>query len=228
MLKSILSKVQYAILLFRFGGLKVFLRQVRLQIYSRATLIGLEKNLAAKSTQVPCKLEYTLRLASEEDMKEVLRRAKSEGGESARELLHRKWFYDAGFRTCYVARTADTGEICSLQWLVLRDNSNLARQGFKRRYPKLKEGEILLDKVFTFEKYRGNRIMPSVMVKLFELARSKGFEWARIYIDQNNTASLKGAERAGFKKFTEVPELKLLFFTKRKHGDNYSHPEHNV
>ena len=94
----------------------------------------------------------------------------------------------------------------------------MVSRDFRSRLPRLKADEILVENAFTFEKYRGNRIMPSVMVELSEVARKNGFKRMIVYVPQDNIASLKGCERSGFKKFEEIPELKLLFFTKRKHS----------
>jgi hypothetical protein len=215
-LKRILRKVHYAILLLKLAGPRVFARELRHQVCSRTTFIGLEKDLDAEGVPVQSRIEYTLRPASEEDMKEVLQRAKSEDKESARELLLRKWFYDAGFHNCYIARTADANELCYMQWLVSPDDNNKVSRQFSSRFPRLKEHEIRLENAFTLDKYRGNRVMSSVMVKLSELARSRGFKRLVTFVGQNNIASLKGCGRAGFKKFEEISELKLFFFTKRK------------
>ena len=216
-LKEALRKVRYAVLLARVGGPKVFFRQLKRQVYSRATFIGLEKNLNTKCAPVPCQVEYSLQLASEKDMEEVVQKAKTESKDSAHELVQRSWFYEFGFHDCYIARTIDTGELCFMQCLISKKYDNLLNQGFKYWFPKLKEDEAILENAYTFEKYRGKRIMPSVMVKLSELASSKGYKRVITYVEQDNIASLKGCQRAGFKQFEKIPELKLFFITKRGH-----------
>ena len=218
MLRGPFRQVHYAIMLAKTGGLKIFACQLKRQIYSTTTLIGLKKDLEANSVQVPCRSEYTLRPASDEDMLEVLRKSKSESKQSAHELLQRKWFYESGFRNCYVARTADTGELCYIQWLVSPEDNHVVKRGFRSRLPRLTEDECLLENAFTFERYRGNRIMSSAVAQLCEIARKRGFKQMIAYVSRYNVASLKACEEAGFKKFENVPELKLLFFTRRKHG----------
>ena len=209
---------RYAALLFKIGGPKVFLHHLGRQIYSRDILVGLEKDLDTNSVQVPSRVEYSLRQASQEDMEEVLSKAKAESKESAHELIERKWFYESGFRDCYVARTTDAGELCFIAWLVSANDDNLVNQGFGSRLPALKRDELLLENCYTFEKYRGNSIMPSVLVELSQLARTKGFKRMITYARQDNMASLRVFEKLGFRKFEEIPELKLLFFTGRKHN----------
>ncbi len=216
-LKEALRKVRYAVLLARVGGPKVFFRQLKRQVYSRATFIGLEKNLNTKCAPVPCRVEYALQLASEKDMDEVVQKAKTESKESAHELVQRRWFYESGFLNCYVARTIDTGELCYMVWLISLVDRALVKSGFRDMLPRLKEDEILMENSYTFEKHRGNRIMPSAMAEWSEMARSNGFKRVITYVRQDNIASLRGCERAGFRKFEEIPEFKLLFFSKRGH-----------
>ena len=99
------------------------------------------------------------------------------------------------------------------------DDEGVVSQGFRSRLPKLKADEVLLENAFTFEKYRGKGIMPSVQVRLAELAKSNGFKRMLAYIHQDNLETLpKVFERIGFQKFEEISELKLLFLTKRSHG----------
>jgi hypothetical protein len=200
------------------AGSKVFFRQLKRQIYSRATLIGLEKNLDTDIVRIPSKLEYSLRLASEEDIGDIFQKIETESKESDFELIQRKMFYEAGFRNCYVARSVDTNEICHINWLISSEEDNVVSHGFRSRLPKLKEDEVLIENAFTVEEYKGNWIWPSVIGELFEIARTNGFKRVITYVSRENMASLKGCERAGMKRTEEVPELKLLFFTKRKHN----------
>jgi RimJ/RimL family protein N-acetyltransferase len=161
-----------------------------------------------------------LRPASTEDIEEVLQKSKTQSSESAHELIQRKWFYESGFHDYYVARTSDANQLCHIAWLLSPEDDTVVRHGFRYRLPGLKESEVLVENLFTFESYRGKGIMSSAMVKLGELARTKGFKRMITYVSHDNIASLKACERAGFKKFEEIPELKLLFFTIRKHGQD--------
>ena len=217
MLKRALRMVHYAGLLLRIGGLRVFLSQLRRQIYSRDILFGLEKSLDNQCVQISSKLPHFLRQASKKDMEELLAKAKEESKESVHELVERIWFYECGFNDCYVARNADTGELCSVAWLISANDGKLVDQGFKNRLPRLEEDELLLENCYTFEKYRGNSIMPSVIGELQGMARGKGFQRLTTCVRQDNVASLRAFRKLAFRKFEEIHELKILFFTKRKH-----------
>jgi GNAT superfamily N-acetyltransferase len=213
-----LRKVRFALLLLRLGGLRAFLRQTGRQLYSRRVLLGLEKDLTVEGMKVSSRLEYVLRPATKEDLEELLSKAPGEGRESVHELVERKWFYDSGFRNCYVARTAEGGELCHVQWLVSARADGEAMRNFRARLPSLRNDEVLVENVYTFERFRGNGLMSAVMSDLAALAKSQGFKRMIAYVGLDNQASLRGCDKAGFKKFEEVPELKLLFSTRRRHG----------
>ena len=217
MLKRASRKMRYAILLLKMGGPKVFFYQLKRQIYSRAIFIGLERDLDTDLVRVPSRVEYSLRLASEEDMEEAFQKIKMESRQSAYELIKRKRFYESGFHNCYVGRTADAGELCHLHWMISAEEDNLARRYFPTQWPKLKEGECLLENAYTFEKYRGKRMLASAQTRLCEIARSKGYKRVIAYAHPDSVPSLKGAEMAGYRKFEKVSVFKLLFFTKRKY-----------
>ncbi|UCB42523.1 MAG: GNAT family N-acetyltransferase [Dehalococcoidales bacterium] len=216
MSKKVLRKVRYSVLLLNAGGPKVFFRHLGRQIYSRETYFGLQKALDFNCVEVPSRLEYTLRPVSQDDIKEVLSVVREESKESAHDLIQRAWFYESGFHNCYVARTTDTDQLCHIQWLVSAEADKEAIRNFGSRLPTLKDDEILIENMYTFEKYRGNYIMSSLTTRLCEMARNKGFKRALAYVRPDNTASLKGLESIGFSKFEEISEYKVLFSTQRQ------------
>ena len=216
-----LRKLGYSIVLLKVGGLECFFQQLRRQIYSRDTYIGWEADLDTDFIPVPRRLKYTVRLATEEDMEEVLQQSKSEGKQSTYELLQRKLFYESGFRNCYGARTADAGELCYMEWVIYPEDDNTASQAYRSRFPKLKENEILLENAYTFKKYRGNWLDASVTTEVLEMVRQNGFKRVILYVQQDNIASMKSQERQGFRRFEEVPELRRFFFTRRKHSQGF-------
>lgn len=80
-------KVYYGMLLIRNGGLGIFWHQLKRQIYSKTTFFGLERDLQTNSVHVPCGIDYSLQLASKDDMDEILQRSKSEGRESVHDPI---------------------------------------------------------------------------------------------------------------------------------------------
>jgi hypothetical protein len=57
-----------------------------------------------------------------------------------------------------------------------------------------------------------------------ELAVGFGFKRMLAYARDDNVPALKGFERAGFKRFEEVPEVTFLFFRRKKHVQESSLP----
>jgi len=219
MLNRLLGTLYHSMLSLRLGGPRAFFQQLKRRIYSRTTYILLEKNLeTAEVVVVPSRLEYSLRLATEEDMEEAFQLAKSEKKEEASGWVDRKRCYESGYHNCYVARTADTGELCHVHWLITSEEDKVARRRFLAQRIKVKDGECLLEKAYTFEKYRGQRIHNSVQAAMCEIARARGFKRVTGYVPADNVASVKGGERGGF-QMSVVSELKLFFFTRWKHTE---------
>jgi len=220
MVGRVIAKARFATLLLRIAGPTILLVQLKRQIYSRGVFLGLEKDLRTDGYHVTSGVDYRLGVASPEDIQEVFENAKRESRESAIELIQRIWFYDAGFHNCYVARTADSNELCYMQWMLSCADSDLIVSSFDGKFPRLGDDEVLLENAYTFEKFRGKRVMPAVELELADIARQKGFKRMITYVREDNIASLKGCERAGFKVFERVLEGKLLFFGGRKHPKN--------
>ena len=217
--KRIRGSIYYGALLLKIGGLKIFLIQLKRQIYSRSSQIGLALNL--QETNIPkieANIKYTLKLASKEDMDEVLQKAKSESKDMVQKLLFRRWMYEDGYHNCYIARTADTNEICIIAFTIYPEDDKKVEGRFRNWFSRLQEDEAILEGAYTFEKFRGNRLHPSIITDRLRICKERGYKWALGYIEEKNAASLKGAERTGFKRFGKVPELKFLFFTFRKYS----------
>ena len=216
-LKKLTKKIHYGICLATTGGTRVLFDQLRRRIYSRATHFGLEVYPHTDTVPVDAEPPIYLQKATQEDMEEALRLAKSEDRESIYELTQRKWFYEAGFRDCYIARTVANGELCYMQWLITPRYTQVASHGLIAKFLRLKEGDCLLENAFTFQKYRGRNIMPAVMAQLCEIARQDGFKRVITYVRQDNIAALKGCQKVGFKKFEEMHEINVMFFAKTKY-----------
>ncbi len=217
MVKSFLRKIYMACMLLRIVGLRLFFRELTRQIYSRHIQIGMERSLETNGNQDSkgCKIKYYFKIGSPEDMNEVSRKITSESKESAADLLFRRWLYDSGFRRWYIARDAETNELCFIQSVIISEDKSLLDGVLKGWFPRLKEDELLLEGAYTFEKYRGNRLCDSVAKDIFEINRKQGLRRAITYIKSENAPSLRAAEKTGFKKYEEVYIRKTLFFTRR-------------
>lgn len=216
LLKMIRAEIYYAAMLLRIGGLRVFLQQLKRQVYSRSVHIGLELNL--EEIDIPpieAKIAYTLRLATEEDMNDVLQRAKTESKEAARDLVTRRWLYEDGYHDCYISRTADTNDLAFMQSVIRSEDDKLVEGRFRSWFPKLTANEAILEGAYAFEKYRGKGLGSAVPAKILTIWKNKGVKRVITYIEKDNAAAFKAAERAGFKRFQEVRKLRIFFMERR-------------
>jgi hypothetical protein len=213
-----LKMVDNGLLLFKFGGQKEFFHQLRRQIYDRDVQVGLEIQLGENVIlNLPeCEIKYTLRPASKKDMEVVFQQVKTESNEAVKLLAHRKWLYDCGFHNWYIAQTDDTDEPCFIQSVITAEDNKLVKKHFRNWFPEVKEGEVLLEGAYTFEKFRGKRLVIFTFNDLLKIFIEKGFKRVISYTEKGNIPILKSSERQGFKRFEEVKVLKVLFFTRRK------------
>ena len=109
------------------------------------------------------------------------------------ERLNRLNMIRAGFKSCYVAVTADDSP-CYMQFLIGPDENDLLRTHFRGLYPTLTPDEALLEGAFTPEAFRGQRIMPCAMAQIAMKAAEFGARWVITYVGSDNIASLKGCQ----------------------------------
>jgi L-amino acid N-acyltransferase YncA len=218
MLKKFLRTAYSAFMLLKMVGPKLFLKKLGRQLYSRDVQIGLEKNLEEDSTLPPANtnIKYYLRTATEADMDEAFQQTDTESKESVQILMYMKWLYECGFRNWYIARTADTNEVCFMDSVILPEDNPLIEKSFKTWFPILKDDEVLLEGAYAFEKFRGKGLTTCAHVEMLDIFRKKGFKRMLVYIKKDNLPSFKLIGKVGFTKFEEVPVLKILFFTRRK------------
>ncbi len=204
-------------MLLRIAGFRVFFTQLMRQVYSKESQLGLELKLPESNVPpIQAKINYTLRVASAEDIQEALQKASFESKASVQKLLYRKWLYESGFRNWYVARTVDDGDLCYLHSVIESNDYKVAEGDFSNWLPVLKNDEALLEGAYTFEKYRGQKLSSAITVDLINIYKKKGFKRMLTYIEKKNTPAIKVVEATGFTKFGEVPVLRVLFFNLRK------------
>lgn len=210
-----------AMVLLKIGGPKVFLRQFRRQIYRRDIEVGLVMDMEVGNSPKPikCGINYHIQTATEEDMNEVMVKAKTESNQSVQFLVHRRWLYDCGFRSWYIARTRFNNALCHMQCVIRPEDNDLVERSFKNWFPQQKEDEVLIDGVYTFETFRGMGLFTAVLNEVCEIIREEGYRRIKTYIEKNNVTSIKGFERVGFTKFEEVKVLVVLSCNRRKFGN---------
>jgi hypothetical protein len=226
LLDGLNNKVKYAVLSAKVGGLPFLLSKIKRRAYSREILIGLEKYLGEDNNETSCPIEYSLRLASPADIEEAFQNIASDRKTEFFDLIQRKWFYESGFKNCYIAREAKSREICYMEWIISRRDNNSRSRKFSNSFPWVGASDVQLEHSYTFPRYRGNRIMPAVTDELCRLARRNGFRRAVTYVPADNISTLKGFYAAGFRISEEIRRTKVLFLTryteKRKRNDSHA------
>ena len=130
------------------------------------------------------------------------------------QLLGRKWFYEYGFHNCYIARTSDTNEMRSIQWLVT--SQDIIEMGWENRFPKLKEDEVMIENTYTLERFRGKGVHRAAAYQLDEILRREGFRRIVVYSAEENIPSLRADKRVGYQVFERVLERRILFHVTRE------------
>jgi hypothetical protein len=106
----------------------------------------------------------------------------------------------ANIPTCYLATTA-SGEICYMQWLIGQSELERFRPFFDGELRNLRKDEVLLEFAYTFEQFRGQKIMPAAMAAIAEKGLLSGARYAVTYVQKDNIAALKGCAAAGFSPY---------------------------
>jgi len=125
-----------------------------------------------------------------------------------RDVLAYLFFYQNGFKNCYVMRRDN--QVAYMQTLILPEDNALLTGRYRGKFYPLKETQVMLENVFTFLPFRGLGCLESGTRQLLELARRKGYRSAVCYIRKDRIVSLNEFVRMGFRITKLVPEYKIL------------------
>ncbi len=205
--------------LFKLAGPTPFVHWFKHRFYLKSDYYVLRRTLNEETYSVPCKLEYSLAVATPQEMQEIFDLLAQENRDSIMQLVFRKIFYDYGLTNCYLARTMTNNQPCYIQWMVSSQDMRQSKGKVRECYPLIAPNEVMLEHAYTFKKYRGQGLMSSVMVKLADIAKAQGYQQMISYVERDNMASLKGCEKAGFHKYGLWQEGRILFLNHRKISD---------
>jgi GNAT superfamily N-acetyltransferase len=175
---------------------------IRYRVYSDSTSLGLRRDLSRPFDKPTAKIPITVRpLASTDDLSALDPEPDLPADEALSRLAQRR-LVGSGLRVCYVAIATD-GKPCYMQWAIPATENERMRAVFGNLYPQLGPDEALLEGAYTPTAYRGKGIMGAAMAQVAERAADFGARWVITFVDERNSASVKGCVRAGF-----VPYLK--------------------
>ena len=161
---------------------------------SQTTRYGLRRDLDLPFEKPAAKIPITVRPMVASDLDSLLALDGQTSPSEKLEIAWRRAFVDKGARQGFVAVDARDGTPCYMQWL-LSDNRFIRQLG---GFPDLEPGEALLENAYTPVKYRGMGIMSAAMALIAEEGIAIGARYVLTFVDQNNIASLKGCQKAGF------------------------------
>jgi hypothetical protein len=196
------DQAQRFLLVVRSGKFAALAGELSKRMFSNRESYILRRDLTVPFHPAPPKQPIEIRPIRESDKAEIL---KARPGRLA--ILR------ANIPTCYLAVTA-SGEICYMQWLVEPSNIERFKPFFDGELKNLGKDEVLLEFAYTFEKFRGQKIMGAAMSAIAEKGLQSGARYAVTYVQKDNVAALKGCALANFYPYmTREERWRVFSFT---------------
>jgi len=188
-MQSYYGHAQRFLLVVRSGKLAKLAQELVKRVFSNSESYLLRRDLTVPFQASAAKQPIEVRPIRESDIPTILE------ARPGRLLILR-----ANIPTCYLAVTA-SGEICYMQWLVQQSDLERFRPFFDGELRNLRKDEVLLEFAYTFERFRGQKIMPAAMAAIAEKGLLSGARYAVTYVQRENIAALKGCSAAGFSPY---------------------------
>lgn len=198
-MQSYYGHVQRFLLIVRSGKFAKLARELAKRVFSNSESYLLRRDLTVPFQASAPKQPIEIRPISDSDIPAIL------SARPGRLLILR-----ANIPTCYLAETA-SGEICYMQWLIGQSDLERFRPFFDGELKNLRKDEVLLEFAYTFEMFRGQKIMPAAMAAIAEKGLLSGARYAVTYVQKDNIAALKGCAAAGFSPYMVRNERWRIF-----------------
>jgi hypothetical protein len=170
--------------------------------------------LASLPEEMKIRREISIRKINDQDLKKIIQMVKVLDPDSKMEILSRILFYNYGFENCYIGITKED-EIAYIQWLIYPyENTNIENH-FKNIFYPLRENQVMIENVFTFPKFRGLNLMPTISIRLLNIAKESGCKSAVMYVRKDRITALNENMKLGFKITKMITEYKFIGKTKR-------------
>ncbi|CAA9380282.1 MAG: hypothetical protein AVDCRST_MAG32-1595 [uncultured Nocardioides sp.] len=170
-------------------------RRLELGLVSRSARYGLRRDLRAPHQHPSAKIELIVRPMRPEDAVSLYGDDQASTADKM-ELHWRRRYVDEQLARGWVAVDVESNRPCYVQWLLPQsENAFITQAG---DFPALARDEALLENAFTPAAYRGKGIMSAAMSRIAEQAEQYGARYVMTFVGDDNIASLKGCQRAGF------------------------------
>jgi len=193
------DQAQRLLLVIRSGKFAALANEFAKRIFSNSESYLLRRDLSLPFIPATPKQAIEVRPILDSDLPEILT------ARPGRFAILR-----ARIPTCYLAVTA-SGEIAYMQWLVAHSDIERFKPFFEGQLGALRSDEVLLEFAYTFEKFRGQKIMGAAMAAIAEKGLLAGARYAITFVQKNNIAALKGCGSAGFTPYMIREERWRLF-----------------
>jgi GNAT superfamily N-acetyltransferase len=213
------SVVHFGLLILKQAGPRVFVQKLKNQLCGHTVFLVTTRRL--DEPNFPSSFECTVSQASPEEAEELFREIRRESPNGRYDLLVRKWYHDQGFGDCYITRAKDTNEICNVRWAVTPEHIRQLR--WEARFP-LEDDEVMLENVYTLERYRRKGVRTASASQAREIVKRKGFKRTKGYVEENNIQQLRLNQREGTKVSAKLVERHFLFRVTRETIERYNPP----
>jgi GNAT superfamily N-acetyltransferase len=193
------DQAQRLLLVIRSGKFAALANEFAKRIFSNSESYLLRRDLTLPFTPAAPKQAIEIRPILDSDIPAIL---KARPGRLA--ILRAK------IPTCYLAVTA-SGQIAYMQWLVAQSDIERFKPFFDGQLGALRRDEVLLEFAYTFDQFRGQKIMGAAMAAIAEKGLLTGARYAVTFVQKNNIAALKGCGSAGFAPYMIREERWRLF-----------------
>jgi RimJ/RimL family protein N-acetyltransferase len=184
--------------------------RLKLGLSAKFTRFGLRRDLRVALEKPSAKIPILVRPLENRDLPSLFFDNIAEKDNAERlEVAWRRAFIDKGAPGGFVAIDRRSETPCYVQWLLSsRDNNFIQMLG---GFPPLEADEALLENAYTPPAYRGLGIMSSAMALIAERAEEFAARYVLTFVDEQNIASLKGCQRAGFHPHIVHHRVRLCF-----------------
>ena len=185
--------------------------RLQLGLKRHATSYGLRRDLDITIEHPAAKIAISVRPMKPADLEVLLPADTSSLAPQDRiEVAWRTRFAEKfGLGGGYVAVDERSNQPCYMQWLLGPDrNEEIARL---KSFPRLADGEALLENAYTPARHRGLGVMSAAMARIAERGSAVGARHVLTFVGSDNPASLKGCRRAGFAPYLVHTRRDLMF-----------------
>jgi RimJ/RimL family protein N-acetyltransferase len=186
--------------LLRKGHYRPLLRRLRLRAWSDTVSLGLDYDPRGQPALRTPRIPVDVRPIRPPEILAFIElpptgapRTEALTRTNARHLL------ESGLQTCYVGLIDD--EPVYMQFLITANQNERLSKLFDARFPPLADDEALLEFAFTLPEHRARHVMPTVLLRLIELAAEQGARRVIAYPSVENARFIRFFLRLGFAPF---------------------------